>query len=150
MASYFDLIKVAKTLGLQGHDLEEYISNELERQQSDKSAAAEAEIRKKEAEKEQIEAEIRKLEIAKEASEAANLASESEEQKLKAGTERLLAVKEVTEMELENQLAILTKQAELDKEEKKRAFVLCIHAVNEETKRQATTYQFEVKQTGRV
>lgn len=61
------------------------------------------------------------MQIVKEASEAAKLASDSEGRKLKAETERLLAVTEVTEAEVkrqlverENQMAILAKQAELD------------------------------------
>lgn len=60
MASYFDLIKVAKTLGLQGHAMEEYISTQLARQQADKLANLEAAKIASDTAKEQTEAENRK------------------------------------------------------------------------------------------
>lgn len=134
MATYFDLIEVAKALGLQGVGMQNYIDTQLNRQQAEKKEQTEADTKI-------LEAEAKKLEIAKATAEASRLASEAEAKKLviaketaeaeektlSVETERLLALKEVTEKERENQLAIISKQNELDKEEKKRAFELPMH-----------------------
>lgn len=57
-----------------------------------------------------------------------------------------MALKEVAEKERESQLAIISKQAELDKEERKRVFDLRIQEMNEETKMQNIRYQHEQQQ----